>query len=1375
MSDWQPLPVLPDLRRVGIIALDTETRDNGLLTDHGPGWPWGDGYIAGVSVAYRADGAIQAHYFPIRHPDSPNFDPTNVFQWIRDHAAAGVRFVCQNGLYDFGWLRVDADISMPPSEQLEETQALATMVDENRHHYSLEALCTWRGLPGKDDALLREGCAALGLIPKGNKKFIPQAHIWQLPARYVGRYAEQDPASTLLLFESLDPVLDRENTRGAYRLEVDLLPMVHEMRRRGIRIDTARAEQVRDLMLARRNAVLAQLAEKHGTDLSMTAIRSDKQLAKICDSYGIEYPLTEKGNASFKAGRMGWMDESEHWLPQLVANARRYDNSAKFIESIVDHARNGRVFGEVHPHHSDVGGSRTLRFSYSHPALQQTPKHNAEMAPLIRSIFLPDEGEVWASCDLSQQEFRLIVQYAVRHGLQGAAEMRDQYIRDPRTDIHAAAAERSSGVLDRQGGKSLNFGKFYGMGLRTFAHVIGKPQSEAQKLYDLYDQIMPFVSQLSNMCKQAVWNTGYLTLLDGARMHFNQWAAGGKWKAGAGPCSREEAERRVHDPSHEWHGQRLYRADAHKALNTLIQGSAARYTKMWMREVWRAGVAPILQMHDALDLSVTSPEQAEMVARLGEEAIKLEVPMVVDTRFGRTWADAQHAWSELSAETSPHVEPVEELPDAPARTQHEAPKSINDSDKAPVLPPWEGDENFEMPPAHEIDRSNKLEQDFPHVSETAAAVDPPASGASSGNGQDDGFSGYTRETDHSGSFDSSTADSGRSGNGGWRGSKTEAEEDTYTEEHAGEPFNDTFLRQQCYQLTQVFDYTLADGALLYQQNRYELIKGFTPSRRRPRKRFLVHRKVNGKDLLGAGDRRVPYNWPAIMRAGPGSTIIVAEGEANAKLLIDAGLLATTVLSHKWTPECVAALTGCHCIILEDHDKEGEALSASAQRKLAPVAASTRIVPALHLWKHLPGNREPKPGDDAKDWAALGGDLRKLLDICREIPAEGIIVAAPYEFPAEADIPRWEWLYGRHLLRGEVAGTAAMGGTGKSTSSIVEALAMASGRALLGEEVPRPLRVVLINLEDTRNTMDKRIAAVMRQYNLKPADIGNRLIVKAKGEVKIKVARQRRSGDVERNEATVRALTQLMLEHRGDVLSIDSFIRTHGVNENDNSAIQEVVECYEDVAVTVKGAVHLWHHTRKLGGERATIEAARGASALIDACRSARIFETLTEKEHEQLKQIQPEMQARGFYFRSFNGKRNFAPPADQSDWFEIKNITLLNGDDVGVVTAWRYPGSWDDVPEETTKQVVAEIGRGMPNGQRYSNHNRATTRAAWPIVQRHCPNKTEDQCRRMVAIWIKRRLLYEDKYFDTAHRSEQTGLFTKSVTEEEEDDEAGAH
>src|SRR5262249_20574188 len=161
------------------------------------------------------------------------------------------------------------------------------------------------------------------------------------------------------------------------------------------------------------------------------------------------------------------------------------------------------------------------------------------------------------------------------------------------------------------------------------------------------------------------------------------------------------------------------------------------------------------------------------------------------------------------------------------------------------------------------------------------------------------------------------------------------------------------------------------------------------TKKRPRKRFRPHRKVSGIEVIGAGDRRVIYNWPAIMRAAPGSYVFVTEGEANADALIAAGLLATTVLSHKWTAECVAALTGHHLIILADHDKDGEKLAANAQRKLALVAASTRIVPTAHLWKYFASGGEPDVGDDVQDWIAHGGDLKRLLDICREIPVAGV--------------------------------------------------------------------------------------------------------------------------------------------------------------------------------------------------------------------------------------------------------------------------------------------------------------------------------------------------------------------------------------------------
>jgi DNA polymerase len=600
------------------------------------------------------------------------------------------------------------------------------------------------------------------------------------------------------------------------------------------------------------------------------------------------------------------------------------------------------------------------------------------------------------------------------------------------------------------------------------------------------------------------------------------------------------------------------------------------------------------------------------------------------------------------------------------------------------------------------------------------------------------------------------------------GSKAEAERDTYAEDRADEPFSDTYLLRLGYLLAIVFNYTLPDATVLYWQNRYELKPGITPTKKKPRKRFLAHRPVNGKDVFDAGERRVLYNWPAVMRAGPGSTIIVTEGEANANACIEHGLLATTVLSHKWTPECISALTGYHVIILQDHDTGGIAIAAATYKALAPVAASIRIVTTEHLWKHLPTPRALKPGDDVQDWLKQpGADPAKLIDICCEIPADGIIPVQPYDFPEEKTIKPYDWLYGRFLLRGEVVGTAAMGGTGKSSKSIVEALALTSGRPLLGEDVPHPLRVILINLEDTRNTMDKRILAVMKHYGLSKADIGDRLIVYAKRELKIKIARQLRSGDVARNEQTIHALTRLAIENRADVISLDSFVRAHSVGENDNSAIEEVVECFEDVASEAQCGVSLWHHTRKAGGERATIENARGAVAFVDACRSVRILETMSEKEHGELKSIKPDMRPAGYYFRAFNGKRNFAPPADQSTWFEIKSEMLLNGDDIGVVTAWKYPAERTDISSETTETIFADIESGTPAGQRYSSSNSAKKRSAWLVVQKHCPRKTDTQCRSIVATWIKSGALYEANYHDPVDRKQRTGLYVRKLATQE--------
>jgi DNA polymerase bacteriophage-type len=418
------------------------------------------------------------------------------------------------------------------------------------------------------------------------------------------------------------------------------------------------------------------------------------------------------------------------------------------------------------------------------------------------------------------------------------------------------------------------------------------------------------------------------------------------------------------------------------------------------------------------------------------------------------------------------------------------------------------------------------------------------------------------------------------------GSKAEAERNTYAEEHAGKPFNDAFLLRQGYRLAHVFDYTLADGTLLYWQNRYELKSGITPTKEKPRKRFLPHRIVNGKDVFGAGDRLVPYNWPAIMRAGPGSTVFVVEGELKAKILIDPGLLATTVLSHKWTPESVAALTGDHVMILADHDQDGEKLAAAAQKKLAPLAASTRIVPAAHLWKHLPGQPEPKPHNDVWNWVVEHkGDPAKLLDICREIPAEGDITA-PFPFIDMSNwdaepVPEQEWIVFGRIPRRQSVIFSGEGGAGKSIILLNLSAVAPINREWLGV-IPEQGPSFFIDCEDDENVMHYRLAAIAQHYNVSFTDlIRNGLHLTSLVGQDTVMATVSRSGIVEPTP-----LYQRLLQAAGDIkpviIGIAASANVFAGDENNRTQVQQFINLTTRLAIVANGTVVLITHPSNTG-------------------------------------------------------------------------------------------------------------------------------------------------------------------------------------------------
>lgn len=659
-SNWEVPAELPDLSNVGEIALDTETNDRGIKHGYGPGWATGQGYVAGVGVAWRTGASIQRIYVPITHPDTVNFPKDNVARWVGDITKTN-RVVMFNAGYDVGWLH--ADMGVPVPARIDDASCAAFLIDENREDLSLDGVCKWRGVPGKDTTALREAAVIFGFREKD-----AVAYIAQLPARYAGPYGEQDPASTLELMENLRVELAAQNLGLAYATEMRLIPIIHAMRKRGIRIDLDRAEALRKRMIERSDQALLQLSSKLGIHVGMDEVRSHKWLVETFQNEGVPHGDRD-GKATFERD---WMRRASHFLPRLIAEARQCrDMSDKFIGKFlldfasVEHGNHNtaRVHASINQWLYENGGTRSHRLSYTDPPLQQAPSRpeafdgwplTGETAIEYRNCFLPEEGELWFSPDYSQQEYRLIVADAEKLKLPRADVAGDMYRNDPKTDFHNVVVQLTG--LPRHHAKDCNFAKSYGAGVPKFAAMTNKTVEEAEEIMTTYDRELPFVKALGARCDQRAQSRGYIRLFDGARCHFDNYEAGylsGEERSRGyaeqyrmAPCSREEAMERQQIEGHPWQGTRLKRSFTHKAMNRRIQGNAARQMKLAMVACGEAGHLPLIQMHDEMGFSLSDPKAGAWIAETMATVYKCSVPFLVDADWGKTWGDAKHSFED---------------------------------------------------------------------------------------------------------------------------------------------------------------------------------------------------------------------------------------------------------------------------------------------------------------------------------------------------------------------------------------------------------------------------------------------------------------------------------------------------------------------------------------------------------------------------------------------------------------------------------------------------------------------------------------------------------------------------------------------------------
>ena len=618
-SEWVPPAELPDIFSAPKIAIDVETRDPHIKSK-GPGWPTGDGEVVGYAIA--VDG--WSGYIPTRHEHGGNLDERIVSKWLKKVFESPADKIMHNAQYDAGWIR---RMGFTINGRIIDTMLVAALLDENRFSYSLNALSYDLLKKVKQEKTLQEAAREFGLDPK--------AEMWKMPAMYVGPYAEADAKLTLELWGYLSAQLTKEELWPIADLELKLLPCLIDMTWKGVRVDQDRVERTRNQLIKREKETLAQIKRVAGQDVELWAAAS---IAKAFDKLSIPYPRTEKNSPSFTKS---FLTDHPHELAQLIVRARNLNKtSGTFINTIMKHCHaDGRIHGHINQIRSDDGGTVSGRISMSNPNLQQIPARDPELGPMIRSLFLPEEGEQWAAIDFSQQEPRILVHYAYVVGrsrgthMRGVEEFVDGYRNNPDMDFHTMVAEMAD--IPRKQAKTINLGMMYGMGVNKLSDQLDIDVDEAKGLVSQYHERVPFVKGLMTGVMNRLndrASSGSIRSILGRKCRFDLWEPDTFAMNKALPYKEAVDE---YGPT-----TRLKRAYTYKALNRLIQASAADMTKQAMVNIYESGRVPMIQIHDEIAMSVKNREDAESIATIMENAVPLEVPSKCDVEIGPSWGEA---------------------------------------------------------------------------------------------------------------------------------------------------------------------------------------------------------------------------------------------------------------------------------------------------------------------------------------------------------------------------------------------------------------------------------------------------------------------------------------------------------------------------------------------------------------------------------------------------------------------------------------------------------------------------------------------------------------------------------------------------------------
>jgi DNA polymerase I-like protein with 3'-5' exonuclease and polymerase domains len=614
--DWNIPTEYPDLTAYKEVAVDLETKDPNLTT-LGPGWARKDGHIIGIAVAageYKG-------YFPIRHENGHNLDPRITMKWIKKQMSVpGMDVIMHNATYDAGWLRAEG---VEIEGRIIDTMVTGALVDENRWSFGLDAMARDYAGIRKNQRLLNAAALERGLDPK--------SEMYKLPPRFVGGYAEMDAVATLALWKALKVLIDKDELWDVWNLETGLIPCMLDMRTKGVRVDIEKAYRNKKSLREQSNYLRGVLEKEANMDVDIWASAS---IQKMFDKLDLEYPRTEKGAPSFTKS---FLNDHPAKIAQVLVKLREFDKAdSTFIDSILRHETNGRIHTELHSTRRDQGGTVTGRFSSSNPNLQQIPARDPDIKRLIRGLFIPEEGCKWGSFDYSSQEPRLLVHFAsmvpstIRHPV--VDDIVEEF-NNGDVDLHQMVADLAN--ITRKQAKGVNLGIMYGMGVAKLANELGTSKDDAQDLIRRHHFKVPFVKGLADLASKQGDRNGQIRTLMGRKGRFHLWEP---VTFGAGkPLPYDEAVKEYGGAG----GRGIRRAFTYKALNKLIQGSAADQTKKATLDCYNEGFTPMLTVHDELCFNIESEEQTARIKEIMETGIKLSIPSKIDVDIKENWGEIE--------------------------------------------------------------------------------------------------------------------------------------------------------------------------------------------------------------------------------------------------------------------------------------------------------------------------------------------------------------------------------------------------------------------------------------------------------------------------------------------------------------------------------------------------------------------------------------------------------------------------------------------------------------------------------------------------------------------------------------------------------------